>query len=72
MEPQKIQTLYQHQARPQWGLAILAWEGRDKRRYQFQDGKLRTFKQGYYEKLTPVTETDGSPEEIVRDLKSML
>ena len=30
------------------GLAILAWENDSKRAYQFQDGKLRVFKRGYY------------------------
>lgn len=65
-------TLYTHSTRPQWGLAILAWEGRDKRRYQFQDGKLRTFKKGYYELMEPVDELDADARKTVRDLKTML
>lgn len=65
-------TLYTHSTRPQWGLAILAWEGRDKRRYQFQDGKLRTFKKGYYELMEPVDELDADARSTVRDLKTML
>ena len=62
-------TVYKHEHRPRWGLAILAWEGRDKRRYQFQDGKLRTFKRGYYEMLAPVADVE---DDVLRDLRSML
>lgn len=62
-------TVYNHKSRPRWGLAILAWEGRDKRRYQFQDGKLRTFKRGYYELLEPVADVE---DDVLRDLRSML
>lgn len=41
-------ALYQHTTCKHWGLAILAWESDSKRAYQFQDGKLRVFKKGYY------------------------
>ena len=41
-------ALYRHTGCDQWGLAILAWENESKRAYQFQDGKLRVFKRGYY------------------------
>jgi hypothetical protein len=70
--PEQLEPLYAHSKRPSWGLAILAWEGREKRRYQFQDGQLRTFKKGYYDLLEPVDEPYDSARDIVRDLKSML
>jgi hypothetical protein len=40
--------LYKHVKRPNWGLAILAWTKNDKRGYQFEDGKLRVFKAGFF------------------------
>lgn len=69
----ELQPLFTHSKRPVWGLAILAWEGDGERLYQFQDGQLRTFKEGYYELLKEVV--DHPPEralDIVRDLKAML
>ena len=65
-------TLYAHSKRPRWGFAILAWEGREQRRYQFQDGQLRTFKRGYYELLEEVEDPVERAVDIVRDLKAML
>lgn len=69
-EPQK--QLYAHSKRPRWGFAILAEDGLEQRRYQFQDGQLRTFKQGYYELLEPVEQLDERALDIVRDLTAML
>lgn len=40
--------VYQHEKRPQWGVAILAWERGDKRGYLFEDGELRVISQPYY------------------------
>ena len=47
--------LYQHTKRPEWGLAILAWDRGSRRAFQFEDGKLRVFKQGYYEMVEEVS-----------------
>lgn len=46
--------LFQHTKRTEWGAAILAWERGDKRGYQFEDGKMRVFKRGFYHFLEPV------------------
>lgn len=40
--------LFRHTKRPNWGVAALVWERNGKRGYQFSDGKLRVFKEGYY------------------------
>lgn len=40
--------LVHHIRRPQWGLAILADSSPTKRRYQFEDGRLRSFKEGFF------------------------
>lgn len=69
-EPQM--QLYAHSKRPRWGFAILAWEGDGQRRYQFQDGQLRTFKLGYYELLEPVEALDDRALDIVHELTAML
>jgi hypothetical protein len=67
-----LQPLYAHSKRPRWGLAILAWEGREQRHYQFQDGQLRIFKKGYYELLEEVERPRELAVDIVRDLQQML
>jgi hypothetical protein len=46
--PTQTTTLYRHSKRTEWGLAALVWEREGKRGYQFEDGKLRVFKDGFY------------------------
>lgn len=60
-EPMTIfsQAIFQHKSRPEWGRAIVAWERGNRRGYQFEDGAMRTFKQGYYHLFQAVS---GSPE----------
>lgn len=72
MQPDAALALYQHSRRPRWGLAILAWEGRDKRRYQFQDGRLRTFKKGYYHLFDPIDRPLDVATDIADELSSKL
>lgn len=45
----------------------MAWEGEDRRAYQFEDGNLRLFKQGYYDFLQPVKDTDEVDVDAVED-----
>jgi hypothetical protein len=52
--------LYRHNARPEWGLGMLAWEHLDRRGYQFADGTLRVLKSGYYHLLVEVENPDDS------------
>lgn len=47
-------TLFRHSRRPEWGLAILESETPLHRRFQFQDGQLRTIRKGFYQLLEPV------------------
>lgn len=64
--------LLQHVKRPQWGLAILAWERGERRAYQFEDGRLRTFKRGYYDLMQP-GESRGRPEDaVITDLQDAI
>lgn len=66
-------TIYTHTKRGEvWGYAILAFESDDRRGYQFQDGRLRVFKVGYYQLIEAVhPKPDGTPR-IVANLKAML
>lgn len=51
----ELPALFRHSARPQWGLAIVAWEHEGRRGYQFEDGELRVFKEGFFHLLEEVT-----------------
>jgi hypothetical protein len=51
----ELPALFRHSARPQWGLAIVAWEHEGRRGYQFEDGELRIFKEGFFHLLEEVT-----------------
>jgi hypothetical protein len=62
--------LYRHKKRPEWGVAILAWEKDDRRAYQFEDGRLRKFRKGYYSLLESVDELERrSPETVAKSLE---
>jgi hypothetical protein len=65
-------TIYTHSKREEWGFAILAYERVDRRGYQFQDGRLRVFKEGYYEMLEAVLPRPEGTPRIVMSLKTML
>ena len=56
--------LYRHTKRPEWGLAILAWDRGHTRGYQFEDGRFRKIKKGYFKLLEPVDEFDESGDII--------
>lgn len=58
-----LTSLYRHVKCPDWGLGILVHEQADRRTYQFEDGKVRTIKQGYYSFLISVAEEDSSVRE---------
>ncbi len=51
-----LPALFKHKSRPQWGLAIVAWEREGKRGYQFEDGELRVFKDGFFHLLDEVVQ----------------
>lgn len=54
--------LFRHRRRPDWGVAMIAWESADKRGYQFDDGRLRVLKKGFYDLMERVEDGDV-PEE---------
>lgn len=65
-------VLCRHIKRPQWGLAILAWESDGRRAYQFEDGRLRNFKEGYYDMLQPAKSEQRSEEAVIIDLQAAI
>ena len=53
-------TLVRHAARPQWGRAVMAWARGNKRAYQFEDGQLRVFAEGYFHMLEPTAPSEDT------------
>jgi hypothetical protein len=68
----KAEVLYQHRSRKEWGLALLAWDRGDKRGYQFEDGKLRIFKEGFFGLLEEVYAPEEELTPVVGALKRRL
>lgn len=68
LEQPKAPALYRHAKRPEWGLAIVAWERPEKRAYQFQDGQLRVFKDGFYQFLEEVDLPADQSAEVLASL----
>lgn len=64
--------LFRHSKRPEWGVAILAWERENTRAYQFEDGKLRKIRKGYYKLLEPVDDLDERADQIRRNLRRIV
>ncbi len=65
-------TLFRHKKRPQWGVAILAWERGKQRAYQFEDGRLRKFKEGYYSLMEPAENLERPREVVVAGLQDAI
>ena len=63
-----IQTLFQHSAKPEWGLALMAWERDGKRGYQFEDGKLRVIKNGFYHLMREIDRPRDETERALAEL----
>lgn len=63
-----LPVVYRHSSKPEWGLAVVAWELDGRRGYQFEDGALRVFKDGYYHHLEEV----DTPADRLDSLSSML
>jgi len=66
------QSLFQHSSCSHWGLAVLAWEIEDKRGYQFEDGKLRVFKNSHYGLLKQVDRPLDEAAALLNELNRQL
>ncbi len=58
--------LYRHSKRPQWGVGILIRESEKARTYQFEGGRRRKIRKGYYKLMKPVDDL-GNSEDLIRD-----
>ena len=47
----RSRNVYRHNAKPEWGSAVIAWEREGKRGYRFEDGQLRVFASAHYHLL---------------------
>jgi hypothetical protein len=66
------EQLYRHSQRPEWGMALLAWERNGRRAYQFEDGKLRKIQEGYYDLLDPVDPQEGPITAVRTNLQAAI
>lgn len=62
--------LYRHAMKQEWGYGILAWEGPLRRRYQFEDGKMRTIGRGYYDKMVEVETPPANARALIAELSA--
>ena len=69
IKPDTNGSLYRHTKRPEWGVAILAWEREDTRAYQFEDGRLRKIRKGFYKLLEPVDDFEGAEDAVRNNLE---
>jgi hypothetical protein len=65
-------TLYRHETRPGWGLALMAWDSADKCAFQFDDGKLRIFKKGFHHLMKPVQVDEAVERRVATELEDTL
>ncbi len=67
-----VEPIFQHSKRQEWGHAIQTWEGNERARFLFEDGKVRTFHRDYVGLLHPVDRSYDRARAIVRNLKTIL
>ncbi|TVP59364.1 MAG: hypothetical protein EA351_01665 [Gemmatimonadales bacterium] len=66
------EQLYRHSQKPEWGMALLAWERNSRRAYQFEDGKLRKIRKGYYDLLDPVDPSEVPTTAVLANLQAAI
>jgi len=72
VRPDGPPALFRHTKRSVWGLGTVTLKLDDRVRMQFQDGRTRTFKQGYYHLLDVVDRPLDVTLSIVGALRSMI
>lgn len=66
-----VPTLFKHSLREKWGLGMILAKEDDRVHLQFQDGRKRTFKEGYYHLFDPVDRRLDVTMGIVDALQAM-
>jgi hypothetical protein len=67
-DTERPDELYRHVKREEWGFAVLAWDRAGRRAFQFEDGNLRVFANGFQGLVQPV----DVPREEARPLLDRL
>lgn len=57
-----------HSKRPEWGMGLVTDSNEERMQVQFQDGKLRIFKKGWFELLEAVEDSDSN-DDVLEELK---
>jgi hypothetical protein len=65
-------ALYRHTKRPEWGLAVVAWQRDGKRGYQFEDGELRVFTRQFFTLLEEVDRPADRAAATIASLQRLL
>lgn len=58
--------LYRHVKRPEWGVALMRRERDGTRSYQFEDGRVRKIRKGFYKLMEPADDL-GERAEYIRE-----
>lgn len=61
-------AVLRHSMRQRWGRAVMVWEAHGKRAFQFEDGALRIFKDGFYHLLEEVELADEEARRLAARL----
>lgn len=69
---QPVPAFFQHARRPEWGLAVLAWERDGKRAYLFEGGMLKVLAEPFFDLMQPTTEPVENGASIVQRLAKHL
>lgn len=69
---QSLPDFFRHKRRPEWGLAVLAWERDGKRAYLFEGGMLKVLAEPFFGLMQPMTEPPEDGESIVQRLAKHL
>jgi hypothetical protein len=64
--------LYRHAKRPEWGIALLRREQNGTRSYQFEDGRVRKIRKGYYKLMEPADDLGERADYIRENLRRMV
>lgn len=62
------ERLYRHSARPSWGVGLWVDHDASRRRIRFEDGQIRTFKEGFFDMLVPVDPDTVDVDELFERL----
>lgn len=62
--------LVRHVSRPVWGRGVLVRNGPTRRAYQFEDGRTRTFKRGFYHLLEQIEVDDPKKRKLAERLEA--